>query len=68
MAKVRVTKPGHADRHIQKRELPDYIAADWFPVWDQSLETLAHQVAALRDAMVDLASRLPQADRPGGPK
>lgn len=59
--RVRVTKPGSADRSVLKSELAGHIAAGWVPKWDQSVETLATQVGVLRDAVVDLAGQIEDA-------
>lgn len=53
---IRVRKEGWGEKRVRRRELADFIASGWHPVWDQSLETLAQQVATLQDAVVDLGA------------
>ena len=65
--RIRVSKPGSADRVIPRTELAHAIAAGWAPRWDQSVETLARQLDVVREGLVDLAEIVADLEpAPGG--
>lgn len=53
--RVRISLPGSRDREIPVGDLPRFIASGWTPVWNQSLATVAQQVASMQEQIAELA-------------